>query len=41
LVLDGKLGQKTIAVIKVWQKNHNLVPDGMVGVKTKAIMNSL
>lgn len=40
LVTDGKLGPKTIAVIKQWQKDHGLVADGMVGVKTKAIMNS-
>ena len=38
LVLDGKLGPKTILVIKQWQKNHNLVPDGLVGPRTKAMM---
>lgn len=40
LKLDGILGPKTIAVIKTWQKVHNLVADGLVGVKTKAMMNS-
>jgi len=40
LALDGKLGPKTIAVIKAWQKAHGLVADGLVGAKTKAMMNS-
>jgi hypothetical protein len=40
LVIDGKLGPKTIAVIKKWQKAHGLVADGLVGVKTKAKMNA-
>ena len=40
LTLDGKLGPKTIAVIKKWQKNNGLVADGLIGVKTKAIMNA-
>ena len=39
LVIDGILGKKTIAVIKQWQKDHGLVPDGLVGPKTKALMN--
>ncbi|MFA5932042.1 MAG: peptidoglycan-binding domain-containing protein [Candidatus Paceibacterota bacterium] len=39
LVLDGKLGPKTIAVIKKWQADHGLVADGLVGAKTKAQMN--
>jgi peptidoglycan hydrolase-like protein with peptidoglycan-binding domain len=38
LVLDGKLGPKTIAVIKTWQANHGLVADGLVGPKTKKAM---
>ena len=38
LVVDGKLGKKTIAVIKKWQKDHKLVVDGLVGKKTKAAM---
>lgn len=38
LVVDGKLGPKTIAVIKTWQKSHGLVSDGLVGAKTKAAM---
>jgi hypothetical protein len=38
LVLDGKLGPKTIAAIKTWQADHGLVADGLVGNKTKAQM---
>ena len=38
LVVDGKLGPKTIAVIKTWQKAHGLVADGLVGKLTKAAM---
>ncbi|MES2023815.1 MAG: peptidoglycan-binding protein [Patescibacteria group bacterium] len=38
LVVDGKLGPKTISVIKKWQKAHDLVADGLVGPKTKAKM---
>jgi hypothetical protein len=41
LVIDGKLGPKTIAVIKKWQKANGLVADGLVGAKTKAKMNSM
>jgi hypothetical protein len=39
LKLDGIIGPKTIAVIKQWQKDHNLVADGLIGAKTKAQMN--
>jgi len=41
LVVDGKLGPKTIAVIKKWQKDNGLVADGLIGAKTKAKMNAL
>lgn len=40
LVVDGKLGPRTIAVIKKWQMDHGLVADGLIGVKTKAMMNA-
>jgi murein L,D-transpeptidase YcbB/YkuD len=40
LKIDGKLGPKTIAVIKKWQKDHGLVPDGLIGAKTKLMMNA-
>lgn len=39
LILDGVFGQKTLAMVKKWQKEHSLIPDGMVGPKTKALMN--
>jgi len=39
LIIDGKLGPKTIAVIKKWQKANGLVADGLVGKLTKARMN--
>jgi hypothetical protein len=41
LVVDGKLGPKTIAVIKQWQRVNGLVADGLVGRLTKAKMNSM
>jgi parallel beta-helix repeat protein len=40
LAIDGKLGPKTIVVIKQWQKAHHLTSDGLVGSHTKALMNS-
>ena len=40
LAEDGKLGPKTIAVIKKWQKDHGLKVDGLVGPKTKAAMKA-
>ena len=40
LVVDGKLGPKTIAVIKKWQKDNGLVSDGLIGPKTKLKMNA-
>lgn len=41
LVVDGKLGFKTIAVIKAWQKANGLVADGLVGKLTKIKMHSM
>lgn len=40
LVVDGQLGPKTIKVIKQWQKDNSLTPDGLVGPKTKEKMNA-
>ncbi|MDR3519815.1 MAG: peptidoglycan-binding protein [Candidatus Pacebacteria bacterium] len=40
LVLDGYFGSKTLATVKQWQKTHGLIPDGLVGPKTKAKMLS-
>src|SRR3989339_1423478 len=41
LEIDGVLGPKTISVIKKWQKDNGLTPDGLIGAKTKALMNTL
>jgi len=41
LIIDGKLGPKTILVIKQWQKDNGLVADGLIGNKTKEKMNSI
>jgi murein L,D-transpeptidase YcbB/YkuD len=41
LKVDGKLGPKTIEVIKKWQKDHGLTPDGLIGKNTKVLMNTL
>ena len=40
LVIDGKLGKKTIAIVKKWQKDNGLAVDGLVGPKTKAKMHA-
>ena len=40
LVVDGKLGPKTIAVIKKLPLDNGLVSDGLIGTKTKAKMNA-
>jgi hypothetical protein len=40
LKVDGVLGKNTIAIIKKWQKDHGITPDGVIGAKTKAIMNA-
>ncbi len=41
LKIDGKLGPKTINIIKKWQKENGLKPDGIIGPKTKIKINSL
>ncbi len=40
LIIDGKLGPKTILVVKKWQKVNGLTPDGLVGMNTKKKMNA-
>ena len=40
LLVDGKLGSKTVLIIKKWQKAHGLKTDGIVGTKTKIMMNA-
>lgn len=39
LVVDGFIGDKTIAAIKAYQKVNKLVVDGIAGVKTLALLN--
>jgi len=41
LTIDGVLGPKTINIIKQWQKANGLLDDGLVGAKTKALMNAI
>jgi peptidoglycan hydrolase-like protein with peptidoglycan-binding domain len=38
LVVDGKMGPKTVAEVMKWQSGHNLAVDGYVGPITKAQM---
>ncbi len=40
LIIDGKLGSKTLAIVKQWQRDNNLEPDGFIGSKTKELMNA-
>jgi len=39
LVVDGNFGNKTDIAVKNYQKAHNLVVDGLVGLKTRAVLN--
>lgn len=41
LAVDGKMGPNTVEAVKQWQSAHGLVSDGLVGPKTKAVMNAL
>jgi peptidoglycan hydrolase-like protein with peptidoglycan-binding domain len=34
VAVDGQFGAKTEAAVRTFQRNHNLVPDGIVGPKT-------
>jgi murein DD-endopeptidase MepM/ murein hydrolase activator NlpD len=39
--IDGIFGRITEVSVKVFQTAHNLVPDGIVGPKTRAVLNTL
>jgi len=36
--VDGKMGPKTIAAVKMFQKLNDLVPDGVIGPKTAKVL---
>ena len=38
---DGKFGAKTEAAVRAFQRNHGLVPDGIVGPKTWRVLDSV
>jgi len=40
LSVDGQFGSKTEAAVKEFQSNHNLVVDGIVGIKTWTRLNN-
>lgn len=39
--IDGNFGPKTEAAVRAFQRDHGLVPDGIVGPKTWATLDSL
>lgn len=39
LVVDGDFGNKTDIAVKNYQKAHGLLADGLVGAKTRAVLN--
>jgi peptidoglycan hydrolase-like protein with peptidoglycan-binding domain len=39
LAVDGRYGPQTRAAIKVYQANHGLLPDGVVGELTRAALD--
>lgn len=39
LIVDGKFGAKTDEAVKSYQKIHKLLDDGLVGSRTRAILN--
>ena len=40
LVVDGKMGPATVAAVKQWQNGSGLVSDGIVGPKTRELMQN-
>ena len=41
LNVDGNFGAKTEAAMRVFQRGHNLVPDGIVGPKTWVLLDTI
>lgn len=41
VVVNGKFGPRTEAAVRVFQRNHSLVPDGIVGPKTWRALDSV
>lgn len=39
-IADGVFGVKTETAVKAWQKANNLVPDGIIGVKSWAVLDN-
>lgn len=39
--VDGVFGPKTLKSLKDFQISHDLIPDGVSGIKTNAVLNSL
>lgn len=39
LIIDGNFGNKTDVAVRNYQQAHNLIVDGLVGAKTRAILN--
>lgn len=39
-IADGVFGAKTETAVKAWQKANNLVPDGIIGVKSWAVLDN-
>ncbi|OGI69098.1 hypothetical protein A3A09_01355 [Candidatus Nomurabacteria bacterium RIFCSPLOWO2_01_FULL_42_20] len=39
--IDNIFGPKTLLAVRIFQIQNNLTPDGIVGPKTRAVLNSL
>lgn len=41
LAVDSSFGPLTLRTVSGFQRNHGLVPDGIVGTKTQAVLNRI